>query len=41
MGTVATGHASQLSLFTGYGDSLIAYNRRRSALTLGLSLLDW
>lgn len=28
-------------LFTGYGDSLVDYNRRRTVLSLGLSLVDW
>lgn len=28
-------------LFSGYGDSLIDYNRHRTVLSLGLSLVDW
>jgi len=28
-------------LFSGYGDSLIDYNRRRVVLSVGLSLVDW
>ena len=28
-------------LFTGYGDSLVDYNRRRTGLSIGVSLLDW
>ena len=28
-------------LFSGYGDSLLDYNRRRTVLSLGLSLVDW
>ena len=27
--------------FTGYGDTLLDYNRRRSVFTVGLSLADW
>ena len=29
------------ALFSGYGDSLIDYNRRRTVLSIGLSLLDF
>lgn len=28
-------------LFTGYGDSLLDYNRRRTMLSIGFSLVDW
>jgi phospholipase A1 len=28
-------------LFTGYGDSLVDYNRRRTVLSIGLRLVDW
>ena len=28
-------------LFAGYGDSLVDYNRRRTVLSVGLSLVDW
>jgi phospholipase A1/A2 len=28
-------------LFSGYGDSLIDYNRRRTVLSVGMSLVDW
>lgn len=28
-------------LFSGYGDSLVDYNRRRTMLSVGLSLVDW
>lgn len=27
--------------FTGYGDSLLDYNRKRNVLSLGLALVDW
>lgn len=30
-----------VQLFSGYGDSLVDYNRRRNVLSLGLSLVDW
>lgn len=30
-----------LQLFNGYGDSLLDYNRRRTVLSVGLSLVDW
>jgi phospholipase A1 len=30
-----------VQLFNGYGDSLLDYNRRRTVLGMGLSLLDW
>ncbi len=28
-------------LFSGFGDSLVDYNRRRTVLSVGLSLVDW
>jgi len=28
-------------LFTGYGDTLLDYNRRRTMLSIGFSLVDW
>ncbi len=28
-------------IFSGYGDTLIDYNRRRTVLSVGLSLVDW
>jgi phospholipase A1 len=30
-----------VQLFTGYGDSLVDYNRRRTVFSVGLSLVDW
>ncbi|HYW55823.1 MAG TPA: phospholipase A [Polaromonas sp.] len=30
-----------VQLFSGYGDSLVDYNRRRNVLSVGLSLVDW
>ena len=30
-----------VQLFSGYGDSMIDYNRRRNVLSVGLSLVDW
>jgi len=42
---VKTGGGSGLrfhtQLFSGYGDSLVDYNRRRTVLSVGLSLVDW
>ena len=41
----STGNRSGLrfhtQLFSGFGDSLVDYNRRRTVLSLGLSLVDW
>jgi phospholipase A1 len=28
-------------LFTGYGDTLLDYNRRRTVFSVGLSLVEW
>lgn len=36
-----TGLRYHVQLFNGYGDSLIDYNRKRTVLSVGLSLLDW
>jgi phospholipase A1/A2 len=36
-----TGLRYHVQIFTGYGDSLIDYNRRRTTVNLGLSLVDW
>jgi phospholipase A1 len=30
-----------VQLFSGYGDALVDYNRRRTLLSVGLSLVDW
>lgn len=30
-----------LQFFTGYGDSLIDFNRRRNVISVGVSLVDW
>lgn len=36
-----TGLRYHLQFFSGYGDSLLDYNRKRTVLSLGLSLVDW
>ena len=36
-----TGLRYHLQLFSGYGDSLLDYNRQRTVLSVGLSLVDW
>ena len=36
-----TGLRLHTQLFGGYGDSLVDYNRRRTVLGIGLSLVDW
>jgi phospholipase A1 len=45
LGTQPNGLASGLrihtQLFSGYGDSLLDYNRRRTVLSVGLSLVDF
>jgi phospholipase A1 len=45
LGTGSAGTESGLrfhtQLFNGYGDSLVDYNRKRTVLSVGLSLVDW
>ena len=45
LGTGLFGSKSNLrlhtSLFSGYGDSMIDYNRKRTVFSLGLSLVDF
>ena len=45
LGDYRFGHKSNLRLhtqiFSGYGDSLIDYNRRRTVFSVGFSLLDF
>ncbi len=41
LGVANSGLRLHIQLFTGYGDSLIDYNRKRTVLNLGLSLVDW
>ena len=36
-----TGLRYHVQWFSGYGDSLVDYNKRRNVLSLGLSLVDW
>jgi len=36
-----TGLRYHVQLFNGYGDSLVDYNRKRTVLSVGLSLVDW
>jgi phospholipase A1/A2 len=36
-----TGLHYHMQLFSGYGDSLTDYNKRRNVLSVGLSLVDW
>ena len=36
-----TGLRFHVQLFSGYGDSLVDFNRKRTVLSLGLSLVDW
>ena len=41
LGDANSGLRFHAQLFSGYGDSLIDYNRHRTVLSLGLSLVDW
>jgi phospholipase A1 len=41
LGDANSGLRFHTQLFSGYGDSLIDYNRRRTVLSVGLSLVDW
>jgi phospholipase A1/A2 len=41
LGAANSGLRFSAQLFSGYGDSLIDYNRNRTVLSLGLSLVDW
>lgn len=36
-----TGLRYHVQYFSGYGDSLVDYNRKRNVLSIGLSLVDW
>jgi phospholipase A1 len=40
-GPHASGLRAHVQLFNGYGDSLVDYNRWRTVLSIGLSLVDW
>lgn len=40
-GGQASGLRLHTQLFSGYGDSLVDYNRQRTVLSIGLSLVDW
>lgn len=41
LGAASTGLRFHAQLFSGYGDSLLDYNRRRTVFSVGLSLVDW
>jgi len=41
IGRTDTGLRFHAQMFSGYGDSLIDYNRRRTVFAAGLSLIDW
>lgn len=38
---IQSGLRLHTQLFSGYGDSMVDYNRRRTVLSMGLSLVDW
>ncbi len=38
---LSTGLRLHVQLFSGYGDALVDFNRRRTLLSVGLSLVDW
>lgn len=40
-GLDSSGLRFHTQLFSGYGDSLVDYNRQRTVLSIGLSLVDW
>jgi len=40
-GPYASGLRLHVQVFSGYGDSLVDYNRFRSLISIGLSLVDW
>ncbi len=40
-GSLTSGLRFHVQLFSGYGDSLVDYNRSRTVLSIGLSLVDW
>lgn len=41
VGNANSGLRWHAQIFSGYGDSLIDYNRKRTILSVGLSLVDW
>jgi phospholipase A1/A2 len=41
LGHQSNGLRFHTQIFSGYGDSLIDYNRRRTVLSVGVSLVDW
>ncbi|MEZ7834684.1 MAG: phospholipase A, partial [Burkholderiaceae bacterium] len=38
---LASGMRYHVQVFSGYGDSLTDYNFKRTALRVGVSLVDW